>query len=220
MARNKHPEETVRRILEVSLALFQEKGYEHTTIQDIVNALGMSKGAVYHHFKSKEDIYDRITDAYYEQFAWFRDVTQLPGDTGLAKMQNLLRFLLSDPEKLQMDNFSASLTFDPKLVVLTLRSSISDSAPMVRALIEQGNADGSTHVAQPKEMSEAFMLLMNLWVGAFAVSKEDFLAKLTFLRTVTDQAGLPLIDDALFSTAADYYDNVISSSMDRLSRLG
>ena len=52
MARSKHPEETERKILEVSRRLFQTKGYEHTTIQDIVDALGMSKGAVYHHFKS------------------------------------------------------------------------------------------------------------------------------------------------------------------------
>ena len=35
MARNKYPEETVQKILDVSRALFREKGYEHTTIQDI-----------------------------------------------------------------------------------------------------------------------------------------------------------------------------------------
>ena len=43
MARNKYPEETVQKILDVSRTLFREKGYDHTTIQDIVNALGMSK---------------------------------------------------------------------------------------------------------------------------------------------------------------------------------
>ena len=40
MARNKFPEETERKILEVSFRLFQEKGYDHTTIQDIVNEIG------------------------------------------------------------------------------------------------------------------------------------------------------------------------------------
>ena len=64
MARNKFPEETERKILEVSFRLFQEKGYDHTTIQDIVNGLGMSKGAVYHHFKSKEEILDQIGRAH------------------------------------------------------------------------------------------------------------------------------------------------------------
>lgn len=57
MARNKYPELTVEKILEVSQRLFLEKGYEQTTIQDIVDNLGgLTKGAVYHHFKSKEEI--------------------------------------------------------------------------------------------------------------------------------------------------------------------
>lgn len=40
MARNKHPEETVEKILAVSAKLFMEKGYEHTTLQDIIDNLG------------------------------------------------------------------------------------------------------------------------------------------------------------------------------------
>ena len=45
MARNKHPEETVNLILEVAFRLFMEKGYEHTSIQDIIEHLGgLSKG--------------------------------------------------------------------------------------------------------------------------------------------------------------------------------
>ena len=63
VARNKHPEETVKRILDVAYSLFMEKGYEATSIQDIINGLGgLSKGAIYHHFKSKEDILIAVTD--------------------------------------------------------------------------------------------------------------------------------------------------------------
>ena len=55
MARNKYPEETVKKILDVAERLFAERGYEHTTMADIVAGLdGLTKGAVYHHFKSKE----------------------------------------------------------------------------------------------------------------------------------------------------------------------
>ena len=36
MARNKHPEETVNLILDVAFHLFMEKGYEHTSVQDII----------------------------------------------------------------------------------------------------------------------------------------------------------------------------------------
>ena len=42
MARNKHPEETVNLILDVALALFFEKGYDNTSIQDIIDGLGGS----------------------------------------------------------------------------------------------------------------------------------------------------------------------------------
>ena len=61
MARNKYPELTVEKILDVAQKLFLEQGYEQTTIQDIVNNLGgMTKGAVYHHFKSKEEIINTL----------------------------------------------------------------------------------------------------------------------------------------------------------------
>ena len=40
MARNKNPEITINRILDVAMVLFLEKGYDNTTIQDIVDALG------------------------------------------------------------------------------------------------------------------------------------------------------------------------------------
>ena len=63
MARNKYPELTVEKILDVAQKLFLEQGYEQTTIQDIVNNLGgMTKGAVYHHFKSKEEIINALAD--------------------------------------------------------------------------------------------------------------------------------------------------------------
>ena len=54
---------TVNQILNVAYRLFMEKGYEHTSIQDILNNLGgLSKGAIYHHFASKEDILVAVID--------------------------------------------------------------------------------------------------------------------------------------------------------------
>lgn len=61
MARNKYPEVTVEKILEVSQRLFLTNGYDNTTIQDIVEELGgLTRGAIYHHFKSKEEIMDAL----------------------------------------------------------------------------------------------------------------------------------------------------------------
>ena len=88
MSRNKYPEETQRKILDVAFRLFSEKGYDHTTIQNIVDALGMSKGAVYHHFKSKEDILDHLYDRYYVDSKMF-DVLDAPSRSGLEKLREL-----------------------------------------------------------------------------------------------------------------------------------
>lgn len=52
MARNKYPEATVEKILDVAERPFVERGNEHTTMADIVESLGgLTKGAVHHHFK-------------------------------------------------------------------------------------------------------------------------------------------------------------------------
>ena len=53
-----------QRLLEAALRLFAEKGFEGTSVQDVVAAAGVTKGAMYHYFSSKEDllyeIYGRV----------------------------------------------------------------------------------------------------------------------------------------------------------------
>ena len=59
MARNKYPEETRNLIIDTAARLYSEKGYDHTSIQDIIDHLGgLSKGAIYHHFKVKRRYHD------------------------------------------------------------------------------------------------------------------------------------------------------------------
>ncbi len=45
-----------RDILRTAARLFQERGYEATSMQDVASALNLSKGALYHHFQSKDEI--------------------------------------------------------------------------------------------------------------------------------------------------------------------
>jgi len=55
-------EETRRQILDTALSLFREQGFEQTTIRDIATGAGLSLGAAYYYFKSKE----AIVGAYYD----------------------------------------------------------------------------------------------------------------------------------------------------------
>ena len=45
-------------IIQAAAIIFGEKGYFPTTMDDLVKASGMSKGAIYHYFKSKEEVYE------------------------------------------------------------------------------------------------------------------------------------------------------------------
>ena len=49
-------------ILEAAFKVFVNKGYSRTTMDDIVNSSGFSKGALYHYYKSKKDLFLSLID--------------------------------------------------------------------------------------------------------------------------------------------------------------
>ncbi|WP_309104442.1 helix-turn-helix domain-containing protein [Microbacterium sp.] len=57
------------RIVQQSFLLFLAQGYDATTMSQIVAASGMSKGAVYHHFASKEELFHAAIDRYFVDLA-------------------------------------------------------------------------------------------------------------------------------------------------------
>jgi AcrR family transcriptional regulator len=72
---------TRERIKQVALELFTEHGYEQTSLREIAERLGVTKAALYYHFKSKEEIVhafveDRVA-ATADMIAWVRE--QPPG---------------------------------------------------------------------------------------------------------------------------------------------
>ncbi|GIN87983.1 TetR family transcriptional regulator [Heyndrickxia sporothermodurans] len=55
-------EQTKKRVADAARALFVQKGYKATSIEDIVDATGSSKGNIYYHFKSKEGLFLYLLD--------------------------------------------------------------------------------------------------------------------------------------------------------------
>jgi len=53
---------TKRRIFETAIELFARKGYEATSIDEITAVVGVAKGTLYYHFKSKDDIFRYLTE--------------------------------------------------------------------------------------------------------------------------------------------------------------
>jgi AcrR family transcriptional regulator len=69
--------DTRERIQSVALELFAEQGYEKTSLREIAERLGVTKAALYYHFKSKEDIVRSFTEDYVHELdaliAWGSD---------------------------------------------------------------------------------------------------------------------------------------------------
>lgn len=199
MARNKHPEETVEKILDVASRLFLEKGYEHTSIQDIINNLGgLSKGAIYHHFKSKEDILiavtDRMTMESNQGLAKIRDASAM---NGKEKLQEIFKASINRP--VQNDIFTVAPDFqnNPRLLDSLLRETVEVVAPYyILPIIKEGIEDGSIRTEFPEQLAELIILAANIWMNpmVFDSSPEESYAKFMVFRQMMQGFGLDIVD--------------------------
>ena len=202
MARNKHPEETVHLILDVAFRLFIEKGYENTSIQDIIDNLGgLSKGAIYHHFKSKEELLiavtDRMTSESNQMLAVIRDRSDL---TGKEKLKTIFRESINRP--VQDDIFTVAPDFhnNPKLLFSLLHDTIDHAAPnYILPILQQGISDGSIVTDYPEQLAELILLAANVWMNPmiFDSSEEESYRKFMVFHQMLQGFGLDIVDDEI-----------------------
>lgn len=211
MARNKYPEVTVERILDVSQRLFLEKGYDNTTIQDIVDELGgLSKGAIYHHFKSKEEIMDAVGDRMFFTNNPFEAVRKRSDLNGLQKLREVVRLNQSDESRTDMTAQSIPITRNPRILVEMIDSNRRILTPYFLELIEEGNQDGSIHTKYAHEIAELLPLLTSLWLlpSVFPATKEQMKRKFYFLGDMLEKMGVPLMDDSLYVLVDQFFDQI------------
>ena len=187
MARNKHPEETVNLILDVALALFFEKGYDNTSIQDIIDGLGGL---------TKEDILsaalDRDNQALFDELRRIRDDGRM---TGAEKLQALFAASITGP---QMDMWAkAAPDVDPvknaRLLGLQYQAVLQETVPdFVLPIVEQGVRDGSIQTDRPREFSEVIVLLANLWVSPMFRHRRGAACARRLLPRYREGAGRPV----------------------------
>ena len=89
--------ETKTHILIVSLKLFLQKNFKEVTMKEIVEKTGLSKGAFYHYFESKERLFYEIIDYFFKAIMEY-DFTKLPDDS-------LQRFYHTIADKTNSDRF-------------------------------------------------------------------------------------------------------------------
>lgn len=200
MSRNKHPEQTVEKIIDVASRLFLEKGYEKTSIQDIVDGLGgLSKGAIYHHFASKEDImlavYQSLSGRVAEKVKKLMARSDL---NGAEKLQAVFMSSWNDDEQTSFIAATPNLLDNPQFLAVSLRSTLEDYIPnYIMPIMEEGLRDGSIAIDFPLETAHVFMLLSNIWLNPLIVPFEgDSLARrLEIFFRIMDVLGLHLKSD-------------------------
>ncbi len=92
---------TINTILEAARTLFTQRNYADVTIADIAAVAGASKGALYHHFPSKEDIYLKMMHHYLQQVqAALEPVSENRTGTWRARLRESMLTFLQLPDEL------------------------------------------------------------------------------------------------------------------------
>lgn len=209
MARNKNPEVTINRILDTARKLFIQKGYENTTIQDIVNELkDLSKGAIYYHFKSKEEIINAVVSHYFSDNSPFDAIDQ-SSLNGLDKIRQvfLANMKYNTQQPRELFHAASNLLKNPKFLSQYLKETITYAACVLQGYIEEGNNDGSLSIKYPKQTAEMCTILINIWINLaiFDVSFPEFQAKIKCLKEMFESIGIPVYSKELEKELYYYY---------------
>jgi AcrR family transcriptional regulator len=132
------------RLIKVSTRLFAQHGYEATSVQQIVDAAGVTKGALYHHFASKDDllyeVYHRVLGAQRAR------LDELAGGPGPADER--LRAVIADAIESSVANLDELIVFFrsqhllPAAQQKSVRAERRRYHDRVRDLVEEGQAAG------------------------------------------------------------------------------
>ncbi len=211
MARNKYPEQTIEKILKVAQKLFLEKGFDQTTIQDIVDGLeGMTRGAVYHHFKSKDEIMEALIHQMFLENNPFDELRHRKDLNGLQKLKLAVTMNQSNQDGIQISEQALPLLQNPRILTGIIESNRKFLSPLLLELMQEGIADGSIQTAYAKELSELLPLL-ELWLmpTVYPASPEEMVHKFVFLSEMLTKMGVPLFDDEMI--------NMVKQQLQRLA---
>jgi len=202
MPRHDPDQKTKQHILETAMRLFSEKGFENVNIEDVVKEVGVTRGAFYHYFKSREEL---IGSVMYKSFEYDNPYLLADKQEGLNALEKL-RFVaklslrssldISDSMKVQMKK----LANNPVVFKNELIFQVNVMATYIEKLLIEGNKDGSMKVVFPKQTSQTIAFLSASWLSPYAfdeVSYEEYVDKVLFLEQLSTLLGVPIMDEEM-----------------------
>lgn len=195
----KQPEEWEREILEAAKFLFLSKGYEETSVSDIMERAGGAKGMFYRFFESKEKVMQALGDRMFLENNPFEAVRARTDLNGLQKIREVLAMDRADGEREAVNAQAVSILKDPRILAAAVEANRRVLTPLWFELIEEGRRDGSIRTEYARELSE-LLPLVNFWLmpSVFPADMEEIMHKCKFVAKVLVDMGLPLADEEMF----------------------
>lgn len=200
MPRHDPDQRTKQDILEAAMRLFSERGLENVNIEDVVKEVGVTRGAFYHYFKSREELIAGVMYKSFECDNTYLLADQQEGLNALEKLhfvikQNLRpRLEISDGMRKQMRKLGSN----PVVFKNEIMFQVNVMSDYIEKLLIEGNQDGSIHVAFPKQVSQIALLIV-AWISpyTFEVPYQEYVDKILFFEQLTNSLGVPLIDEEI-----------------------
>jgi AcrR family transcriptional regulator len=133
------------RLLRVATRLFARNGFEGTSVQDIVDAAGVTKGAMYHYYGSKDDLLYEV----YHQLLTMQTTRLSDIVKGSGTPEERLRAAAIDVVVSSLDNLDDMIVFFRSLHMLPedrqtqIRAERRAYQDQFKTLVEEGVADGT-----------------------------------------------------------------------------
>jgi TetR/AcrR family transcriptional regulator, transcriptional repressor of aconitase len=140
-----------RQIMDAAITCFAREGFHRTTMQDIVAETGLSAGAIYRYFRSKEDIVAAIAAEHHA-----REAEVLAGAAAATEAGDVLRDLarvslgrLADPAEQRWRRVTIQLwgeALRDERVLRIVRSGLDEPIEIIASLLERGQRNGTVPV--------------------------------------------------------------------------
>lgn len=196
----KTPEQWENEILDAAKELFLSKGYEETSVSDIMERAGGAKGMFYRFFESKAEAMRALGDRMFFLDNPFDAVRGRTDMTGLQKIRTVLALDGAQKERETINAQAVPILRDPQILAAAVAANRRVLAPLWLELIEEGRRDGSIQTEYAKELSE-LLSIANFWLmpSVFPADADEIEHKCRFIAEVLSAMGLPLAEDGMYA---------------------
>ena len=194
----KPPEQWKNEILDAARDLFLSRGYEETSVADIMERAGGAKGMFYRFFQSKEEVMQALGDRMFLEDNPFLAVRGRRDLNGLEKIRAVLSLDRAQGEREAINAQAVSILKDPRILAAAVEANRRVLTPLWFELIEEGRRDGSIRTEYGRELSE-LLPLINFWLmpSVFPADSAQIRHKCRFLGEVLSAMGLPIVDEEM-----------------------